>query len=155
LAGGPVNQLQLANLEEFHTRSTGRIREGSSGYITYEIVLDRFHSEVNAVMHLAVEYVEGEQVTMPDKAFTPEVQWSVIRTLTDNDVSTWPVTQEAAGASQPSKADAPTSPEKQKPAGASTAWNTEPVMTGRISFVKKRMPTELSLWPEATRQVNG
>ena len=133
LAGGPVNQLQLANAAEFNRRCTGR----TSGGFAYETVLDRFHSEVNAVMHLKVEYVEREQTTTPGRAFTPEVEWNVIRTLTDNEAAGWPVERD------------PQDPDVSSP---------ESVMNGRICFVETRKPNALPRWSEpspAGQRVTG
>ena len=121
LAGGPVNQLQLANAAEFDRQCTGK----TSGGFGYETVVDRFHSEVNAVMHLKVDYVKRDQVTTPGRAFTPEVEWNAIRTLTDNEAADWPAEQ------------------KPKDAGV---WPPESVMNGRICFVETRKPGALLRW---------
>lgn len=131
LAGGPVNQLQLANAAEFKRRCAGE----TSGGFTYETVLDRFHSEVNAVMHLQVEYVEREQTTNSDRAFVPEVEWNVIRTLTDNEAADWPVQHDPPGAATSSKRSQDTD-----------VSSPESVMNGRISFVETRKPESLPRW---------
>ena len=123
LAGGPANQLQLADAAEFDRRCSGRTSEG----FAYETVLDRFHSQVNAVMHLEVEYVEREQTTSSDRGLVPEVKWNVIRTLTDNEAADWPV--EVEGNLQTPKMPSP-----------------ESVMDGRISFVEARTPEALPRW---------
>jgi hypothetical protein len=121
LAGGPVNQLQLADTAEFDRRCSGRTSKG----FAYETVLDRFHGQVNAVMHLNVEYVEREQTSNPDRALAPEVEWNVIRTLTDNEAADWPVEK---------------SPEHPRPP------SPESVMNGRIGFVERRTPDALPRW---------
>src|SRR6202011_2011294 len=69
LAGGPVNQLQLAEISEFKTRHLGFTADTN---LRYEIVLDRFHSEVNGVMHLKVSYRERCRVSLSDPKFVPE-----------------------------------------------------------------------------------
>lgn len=134
LAGGPVNQLQLADVAAFVRRRTGRTAGdtpgGIPGGVAYEVVLDRFHGEVNAVMHLKVEYVDREQITSSGRALTPEVEWNVIRTLTDAWTESWSPSQDGA--------------QKETPQSG------ERTMTGRISFVTKRTPSDLCPWPEAT-----
>src|SRR4029077_7550943 len=59
LAAGPVNQLQLGEIKEFDTRHAGRTENG----IPYESLMDRFHSEVNGVLHLGVRYEKRERVS--------------------------------------------------------------------------------------------
>jgi hypothetical protein len=129
LAGGPVNQLQLADPVEFHRQRSRRISDS----LAYEVTLDQFHGEVNAVLHLKVDYVRREQLFETQQAFTPEVEWNVIRTLTDNGPSAW---IESSG-------DESVSGTVGKPA----IRKTEPVMAGRITFVRKRTTADLSSWP--------
>ena len=56
LGAGPANQLQLANVAEFASPHRGR----TSGSIPYEVLFERFHGEVSAVMHVAVEYQDAD-----------------------------------------------------------------------------------------------
>jgi phosphodiesterase/alkaline phosphatase D-like protein len=124
LAGGPVNQLQLANVTEFHTRRSRRTLAG----IEYEVVLDRFHGEVNAVMHLTVSYDAPPEIFETNvHGLAPKVDWQVIRTLTDEGADAW------VDGSHSSSAQAP-----------------EATMAGRITFIRKRSPGELRPWPWQT-----
>jgi phosphodiesterase/alkaline phosphatase D-like protein len=132
LAGGPANQLQLAEISEFHTLCSRHTDAG----LPYEVVLDRFHSEANAVMHLKVEYVDRDGVLSSDPAFAPEVEWNVIRTLTDNGTSAWVSDGRPLFAAQGQKQVAPVAAISAK----------EPTMAGRISFVKKRAISDLRSW---------
>lgn len=130
LAGGPMNQLQLANIAEFHVRR----RDRACGEIPYEVVLAQFHSQVNGVMHLSVAYVAREQITGAGRAFKPEVEWNVIRTLTDNTANAWtpdPVPH-ASSVKRPRAESGPSG---------------EPVMAGRIVFARQRTFDELMNWP--------
>lgn len=136
LAGGPANQLQLANVTDFVTRHKGRTSSGCD----YEIVLDRFHSEVNAVMHLKVVYVDDEQFAGSAGSRVPEVEWSVIRTLTDSGASAWEDDPE-----ERSRSAKPMKTSQDEP-----VRKGEPTMTGRISFVRKRKPSDLPDWPWRT-----
>ena len=99
LAGGPANQLQLASIDEFIPACTRRTKDG----LRFDIVLERFHGEASAVLHLKVSYRQRDQVVVPDGCRTPDqplrpsvplVEWSVIRTLTSNDASEWMHTSE-------------------------------------------------------------
>ncbi len=85
LAGGPVNQLELSDVTEFHTMVRARTAAGTP----YEVALDRFHGALSAVMHVEVKYVPRPRVLRSDERFAPEVEWNVIRTLTDNGPSDW------------------------------------------------------------------
>ena len=120
LAGGPVNQLQLARAADFQHHRRAR----TSGQVDYEVTLERFHGDVSAVMHLTVDYVTSQRVARAASsgdhadAVVPEVEWNVIRTLTDPGPEGW-----LEGAA------------------------SEPVMSGRISFVRRRTPEELATWP--------
>jgi PhoD-like phosphatase len=134
LAGGPVNQLQLADIREFN-RFCSRRTTGQG--VEYEVALDRFHSEVNGVLHLKVNYEKRDQVTGQEQTYTPEVEWNVIRTLTETEQSAW--SEERLSA-----AGAPV--EQPSPADSSPFSAGEPVMHGRISFTKKRTPSDLRPW---------
>jgi phosphodiesterase/alkaline phosphatase D-like protein len=129
LAGGPVNQLQLASATDFLMRHTGRTRHHD---VPYEIVLDRFHSDVNAVMHLSVDYV-GDQLA--GTTLVPQVDWTVIRTLTDNGAAAWEMQESPSS----------------KPTVIKTLEDPvrvgEPTMSGRVSFIQKRTPASLPSWP--------
>ena len=123
LAGGPANQLQLAKIDEFDIIHNGQTLKHQ---VPYEIALDSFHSEVNAVLHLTVHYPLRPQVLHSDQPFAPEVEWNVIRTLTDNDASAW---------------------RHRTGPGAKVAMpDLEATMSGRISFVKRRQPENLLPW---------
>jgi phosphodiesterase/alkaline phosphatase D-like protein len=128
LAGGPVNQLQLARAHDFDCRSVKRTACG----VDYEVTLDRFHSEVSAVMHVKVEHKRRRQVFGKGTEIVPEVEWNVIRTLTDPGPDGW-----RTGAAGQRSLDLPVS---GPPIG-------ESVMAGRISFVQKRSPEDLEEWP--------
>jgi phosphodiesterase/alkaline phosphatase D-like protein len=121
LAGGPVNQLQLARLAEFKTRHADRTCRGFS----YSVCLDRFHSEVNAVMHVRVSYVCRRSILHEDRAIVPEIEWTVIRTLTANPAGAW---------------------QKDSAGSPRSAIDDEPTMRGRISFVEKRTAADLRRW---------
>jgi hypothetical protein len=130
LGAGPINQLMLADFEEFHAR-----RRARAGAFVYEIVLDRFHTQVNAVMHLKVAYEERDDVRSksPDpRVLAPEIEWNVIRTLAD--ASAW----DSWWAKTDDPKDPPTRP-------------GELAMTGRISFTRRRTRQELVKWPEVAR----
>jgi len=132
LAGGPVNQLQLANAREFDTLCTKRtLKPGAEGEpgIEYEIQLERFHGDVSAVMHVQVDYLVRDEVTNPARVLLPEVEWNVIRTLTDPGPEGWAVPDEQAAGDSP------------------RFQSGESVMAGRIAFVKPRTPDRLDLWP--------
>ena len=121
LAGGPVNQLQLARSEDFHWRRNARTGQDSKGY-AYEVSLEQFHGDVAAVMHIAVDY--RCRAHLPDNApLEPEVTWNVIRTLTDPGPDKWPEWRENQWESSP-----------------------EPVMAGRITFPRSRTAQELPPW---------
>jgi len=123
LAGGPVNQLQLANVNEFDRRCAKTT--GGKEPVDYEVVLERFHSDVSAVMHVKVEYTHRDEVTSPGRSVVPEVEWNVIRTLTDPGPAGW-----SDGDALP---DAATS-------------TGESVMAGRITFVRRRTTKGLRKW---------
>jgi phosphodiesterase/alkaline phosphatase D-like protein len=124
LGGGPVNQLQIANVTEFHTRHSARTLAG----IEYEVVLDRFHGDINGVMHVGVSYgATAEILETGLHGLTPSVEWQVIRTLTDDGADAWIVDSSA--------------PRTQAP---------EATMAGRITFVRKRNASQLQPWPWAT-----
>jgi phosphodiesterase/alkaline phosphatase D-like protein len=140
LAGGPVNQLQLARVDEFHQRCSKATAAGNH----YEVRLEQFHGDVSAVVHISVEYPEREQVTATGRTPQPEVVWNVIRTLTDPGPTEWRV-------------DPPTSPKTSKDAepavpatsapGATIATRPgESIMGGRICFVQKRSVDVLARW---------
>ena len=132
LAGGPVNQLQLSNVNEFDRRCERRTKGG----VDYEVLLERFHGDVSAVMHVKVEYPQRHEVTSADRALVPEVEWNVIRTLTDPGPAGWSEQQH------------------NPPTGGALAHaetsSGESVMAGRISFVKRRVPQGLHPWTAAT-----
>ena len=120
LAGGPANQLQLASLAEFIAACSRRTEKGQR----FDIVLERFHSEASAVLHLKVSYRQRDQIVVADgrripdpplRPFVPLVDWSVIRTLTSNDASQWMHT-------------------------------SEQVMQGRIEFSPARTVLDLQTW---------
>lgn len=128
LAGGPVNQLQLANVNEFDRRCA-KTTKGDKP-VDYEVVLERFHGEVSAVMHISVDYPQRDEVTSPGRAPAPEVEWNVIRTLTDPGPAGW-------------------SAQPEPPTSDAESSSGESVMAGRISFVKRRDPAGLHSWPTA------
>lgn len=121
LAGGPVNQLQLANRSELKTRSAGH----TSSDVAYEVALDQFHGSVNAVLHLKVSYHERQNVVTTEPAFMPQIDWTVVRTLTDDPAEAWIPSQTAPTAINPA---------------------SEPPMSGRISFTSRRTTAELATW---------
>ena len=133
LSGGPVNQLQLARADEFDRRCIKRTA-GSAKHeaVDYEVTLERFHGEVSAVLHVKVEHKRRLQVFDKAVDVVPEVEWSVIRTLTDPGPTGW-----LEGKPGQRSLDLPVS---EPPIG-------ESVMAGRISFVKKRTPNDLQKWP--------
>jgi hypothetical protein len=131
LAGGPVNQLQLADIGEFN-RSCRR-RTTDKG-VEYEVALDRFHSEVNGVLHLKVRYDKRDQVIGGQHPYAPEVEWNVIRTLTETEQSAWAAESAPAG-----KGPAGTGRQTVLSAG-------EPIMRGRISFTRRRTVSDLHPW---------
>jgi hypothetical protein len=134
LAGGPVNQLQLADPSEFIMRHADTTSQGSE----YEIVLDRFHSEVSAVMHLKVTYVDW--IAGPQGAKVPEVEWNVIRTLTDTGSSAWKVDNSATQSTQSNEGP------KDKPAARAAkpikVPGEEPITGGAPAKPIKRPPDE-------------
>src|SRR4029078_4225657 len=89
LAGGPANQLQLAELTEFRPRHAGEVPMDRGDVLNYEIVLDRFHTEVNAVMHLRVKHVPDP--SRQPGVNVPEIEWNVIRTVTDTGANAWQI----------------------------------------------------------------
>ena len=124
LAGGPVNQLQLARVTEFACH-----RKGRANGLEYDVTLQRFHGDVSAVMHVKVDYVANPRLHKDAvETAVPEVEWNVIRTLTDPGPQGWLADSAREG----------------EPAEISTA---EPVMGGRISFARRRDTTELLSWP--------
>jgi hypothetical protein len=126
LAGGPVNQLQLGRVTDFACH-----RKGCAGELEYEVRLERFHGDVSAVMHLKVDYA-GREPFHKDAvdALVPEVEWNIIRTLTDPGPQGW--------FTEPARGDS---------ADTSTHSGTgEAVMGGRISFARRREPEDLLSW---------
>jgi len=146
LAGGPVNQLQLPRADAFHARLTrtiaaseGERHRRQDDTLVCDVVLEQFHSQVNAVLHLDVQFapVKADEQTLkdPDPAnadgrtprAVPIVDWNVIRTLTDSDASAW--------------------------ARDTTASDSDrfaaPAMGGRIEFVRRRTVAELLPWDKA------
>ncbi len=115
LAGGPINQLQLARSVDFHPCRSGATKGG----VRYEVVLDRFHGDVSAVMHIKVSHRPHEPTVHSEDSLMPEVEWNVIRTVTDTGTAAWSAGERSAG---------------------------EPVMGGHISFVTKRTTKELIPW---------
>jgi len=140
LAGGPVNQLQLANEVEFNISRIGRPSGGADG-VFYEVLLDQFHSQMNGVVHVKVSYVSREQLTRAGRAATPEVEWCVIRTLTDDGATAWTAVGEAAPAPP---CGTPEPPLASAPKGG------EPIMKGLITFSPRRDLPEVLGW-EALR----
>lgn len=131
LAGGPVNQLQLTDVNQFVWRRTSRT--AGPRPVDYDVSLERFHGDVSAVMHIAVHHVECDQITATAslREKVPEVEWNVIRTLTDPGPDGW------------------LDPDTSKPADSSglpVRKSPEPVMGGRISFAPRRQPEELRRW---------
>ena len=100
--------------------------------VDYEVTLERFHGEVSAVLHVKVEHKRRLQVFDKAVDVVPEVEWNVIRTLTDPGPTGW-----LKGEPGQRSLDLPVS---GPPIG-------ESVMAGRISFVKKRTPKDLQKWP--------
>jgi phosphodiesterase/alkaline phosphatase D-like protein len=144
LAGGPVNQLQLARVNEFDRRRTART--GGDTPVDYEVALEHFHGDVSAVMHLKVEYLPRDQVTGETRAMVPEVEWNVIRTLTDPGPEGW-LEDEPLKAASPGVPESPTHQTTGGTRSGTTAIRSgEPVMSGRISFAKRRRPEELLPW---------
>ncbi len=129
LAGGPVNQLQLANVNEFDRRCAKTTK--GDRRVDYEVILERFHGEVSAVMHIRVVWTQRDEVTSADRALVPEVEWNVIRTLTDPGPAAW--SEQPKPLTVDPLADAETS-------------SGESVMAGRISFVRRRDPEGLHPW---------
>jgi hypothetical protein len=159
LAGGPVNQLQLAKPAEFERHCRARTegltadqfeRLGQTGTergTLYEVTLERFHGDVSAVMHVKVDYVGGERLprVRPTKEesngddaaghvapVVPEVEWNVIRTLTDPGPAGW--------------LDGDAAQEAGPAVDATDIRTGEAVMSGRISFARRRLPQELVTW---------
>jgi phosphodiesterase/alkaline phosphatase D-like protein len=137
LAAGPASQLQIAKVEEFLTRYRDRAIAGSM-VVPYEVVLERFHGEVSAVMHVQVDYVTREPLVEPDpalqrgEAIVPEVEWSIVRTLTDVGASAWKRASRKKGTVAPA----------------------ECVMAGRITFLESRSPDRLRDWEDQTAATN-
>lgn len=143
LAGGPVNQLQLAEHDELKRRSTGRTAgKDESRRVDYEVMLERFHGEVSAVMHLKVQYKPRPQVVTEGDDLVPEVEWNVIRTLTDPEASGW-LKGDAGISTSSLELDA-----SGPPIG-------ESVMAGRISFIAQRLPKDLQQWPTHTHPTHA
>jgi hypothetical protein len=146
LSGGPVNQLQLATLSEFHTR---RVEQTPRG-VPYEVVVDRFHGEVNAVMHLKVSHVERKHVTNSDPTWTPEVDWNVIRTVTDSPASAWQPAEHTASSGNTccaaEKAAQSLAVQPDDRAGSGDTPRGEPTMAGTIRFITKRKVADLRPW---------
>ena len=142
LAGGPANQLQLATGEDFYSRRTGRIadtvvsEECPPKDVIYDVMLNQFHSQVNAVMHVKVDYVERDDITTAGRAITPEVEWNVIRTLTDNGALAWTRDGNQKRTQARYAADV----------NGETVRVHEPVMSGRIAFARKRLTKDLDEW---------
>jgi phosphodiesterase/alkaline phosphatase D-like protein len=130
LAGGPVNQLQLARATEFARHRKAR----TSGEVPYEVTLERFHGDVSAVMHVKVDYFPNQRVHKDSvDAVVPEVEWNVIRTLTDPGPAGWLGDPAPVGLGKPGT-----------PPDIKTG---EEVMSGRISFARRRKPEDLVPWP--------
>ncbi len=91
-------------------------------HVAYEVLLERFHGEVSAVMHVKVEYIGRDEVTGTGRV-VPEVEWNVIRTLTDDGASAG-----ARYSSRPRPQQVPAEHPRQTGSG-------ERSMAGRISFV--------------------
>jgi hypothetical protein len=143
LAAGPVNQLQLATVDEFIPHYIG-----TAFGQRYEVVLDRFHGEINAVMHIKVSYDakppvkrSPDETVLPD--LVPEIEWSVIRTLTDVGATAWVAPPPAVATSNDSP---PTRLVAIKTKEDEPARWREPTMSGRIAFVRMRKPDELLPW---------
>jgi hypothetical protein len=102
--------------------------------VAYEVTLERFHGDVSAVMHLKVDYVADQRVHK-DAVYpvVPEVEWNVIRTLTDPGPEGW------LGEPAPVGLGDPATPPEIK--------TGEAVMSGRISFARCRKPEDLVTWP--------
>ena len=121
LAGGPLNQLELGAIEQFTPHCVRR-----TGDIEYQIVLDRFHTEADAVLHVKVDFPERERIVGGrGRQPTPEVVWNVIRTITDAGTRSWQKTSSVSALD-----DRP----------------HEPVMAGRICFVPRRCTKDLAPW---------
>jgi hypothetical protein len=89
LGSGPLNQLQLPNLSEFRTLCTGTTRDDAHGSaVEYEVTLEQFHSQVSAVLQIAVDYGPDPHNDSKD-AVRPILRWNVIRTVTDVGVEAW------------------------------------------------------------------
>ena len=132
LAGGPVNQLQLGRAADFARHRKART---SAHNIDYEVTLERFHGDVSAVMHVRVDYVANHGIHKDAVSqVVPEVEWNVIRTLTDPGPEGW-----WPGEAQPVR-DGETAKPTEIKAG-------EAVMSGRISFARRRTTKELVSWP--------
>jgi hypothetical protein len=84
--------------------------------VSYEVVLEQFHTDACAVMYVRVNYVERNRITTGTRAFMPEVEWHVIRTLTDNAAQAWEPVED----------------------GIEAAGGGEPVMAGRMTFPEVR-----------------
>ncbi len=136
LAGGPVNQLQLGRAAEFARHRKAQ----TTGEVDYDVTLERFHGDVSAVMHVKVDYVSSERIAArashrdAGAAVVPEVEWNVIRTLTDPGPEGWLVDE-----AKPTRDGNPATPPAIK--------SGEAVMSGRISFARRREPRDLVTWP--------
>ena len=123
LGSGPVNQLQLGRRRDFDVWHTGQTARG----IVFHVNLDRFHGEANAVMHVRVKYVERDRVvcrnqeagTNQARHLVPEVEWNVVRTLTDPGLAAFAPCESGGG---------------------------EQTMVGRISFCSSRTRSEIATW---------
>ncbi|MDP5216968.1 alkaline phosphatase D family protein [Ruegeria sp. 2205SS24-7] len=113
LAGGPIYQLQLSDIELFDTDAT---RHTKNANVEFNVELNEIHNSANAVMHIEVKYAKRTGLS-PKPSITPEIQWSVIRTLVE-----------------------PLTP------GAETRPRGEPAMAGCISFVETRNAEALYVW---------
>jgi hypothetical protein len=145
LAGGPLNQLELGTIDQFTPHC---IRQTDD--IEYEILLDRFHTEADAVLHIKVDFPEREQIVGGEgRTPTPEVVWNVIRTITDAGTRSW---RKKSAAPAPDSVDGPpaqwTLPLKGRgmKADDTSVRPHEPVMSGRICFVPRRDTRDLQPW---------
>lgn len=135
LAGGPVNQLQLADPMEFNRRATRETRNR----ISFDIDLDRFHGDVSAVMHIGVRWDERLD-PRAGAIHSPVIEWRVIRTLTDSGADAW--RPAAAPVSVPRGGGA------ARPVDDSMRPH-EPVMSGQITFTPARQVADLRPWVPA------
>jgi phosphodiesterase/alkaline phosphatase D-like protein len=144
LAAGPVNQLQLANEVEFYSSRTRRTKRPEPERdrpqlpgVPYEVNLDQFHSQMNGVMHVKVNYAKRKQVDIDEHVLAPEVEWNVIRTLTDDGADAWAFEKEHV----PGRVGI-----GHESGDPNTPKGGKPVMGGLITFSPRRALEQVIRW---------